>query len=139
MEVKDAGAAVFAIGSEIVMRNITMSNVQANQGASLSLSYGSDLLVHDSAFSNLTAFTNGGISLLDASAEIYDSSFFNCTAVSSGSGIYADYSGVLMNNTIFNDMLANNGATVFALNDAELNITHSVFRNCTTTIGVINL
>ena len=77
VEVNDAGAVVFAIDSSIHLSNVTMSNVKASSGAALSLSYGSELAVNISTFSNLHAATNGGISLLDAKAIINSSSFFN--------------------------------------------------------------
>ena len=51
-------------------------------------------------FRNLYASTNGGITLLTASAKIHDSIFSNCKSLSSGAGIYADDSSVSITNTI---------------------------------------
>ena len=81
---------MFAIDSVVRMSNVTISNTEAKFGAALFVSYGSELEVNMSTFTNLHARTNGGIVMLTASANIYDSKFVNCTSISSGSGIYTD-------------------------------------------------
>ena len=93
-----------------------------------------------STFSNLHARSNGGIVILTANATINDSNFVNCTSISNGSGIYADDSYLVMNNTILQDMNAESGAAIFALNDADIHISHSQFIKCrSTTGGLIDL
>ena len=140
MEVDEKGAVVFALDSTIHISESTISNVEANQGAALFISYGSELELNMSSFSNLHAHTNGGILFLTANGQIHDTTFVNCTSISSGAGIFSDEGHVSIDNISMSDMNAKSGAAIYAINDADLDISNSQFLKCNVSSeGLIDL
>ena len=80
VEVDETAAVVFSIDSTVHIEQVSISNAQANSGAAFFVSFGSELVVDKTTFSNMYSITQGGILLQTAEAWIEDSSFFNCTA-----------------------------------------------------------